>query len=503
MKHYLIYLRKSRADGEHETVEEVLKRHEKILQEYAAKTFGEAIPEECIYREVVSGETIQDRPMMKQLIDRIQNEPVNGVLTVEPQRLSRGDLSDCGTVIRAFRYTDTLVITPTKTYDLGDKFDRKFFEMELTRGNDYLEYVKEIMMRGRIASVNEGNFIGSVPPYGYDKAKIDKSFTLIPNDEAGTVRLIFDLWVNEKLGTTRIANRLNELGITPRKGKYWTNATVRDMLHNPVYIGKIRWNWRKTVKKYENGEITTSRPKSSPDSYMLIDGKHESIISEELFQAAQKQFGNSDRSKAEKTLKNPFAGLLRCECGKVMIYQPFSKSAARLHCRFQMHCGNKSAVFDEVKEAVIVTLNEQIDELNAKISNGDNQVSIYTELTKSLEKELNSIETQQEKLYDLLEQGIYTHSVFLQRNAALAQKRKTVEHKLAEARSNIKSNSNYEKTIVSLREAVRLLRSDDTTPKEINDFFKSVIKEIRYTRKSEERSKWDKTPFALEIFLNY
>ena len=59
-----MYLRKSRADGEHETIEEILARHEKILQEYAEKNIGKAVPEEDIFREIVSGETIKDRPLM-------------------------------------------------------------------------------------------------------------------------------------------------------------------------------------------------------------------------------------------------------------------------------------------------------------------------------------------------------------------------------------------------------------------------------------------------------
>lgn len=62
MYKYLMYLRKSRADGEHESIEEVLAKHYKILQDYAASKLGGAVPEELIYREVVSGETIQDRP---------------------------------------------------------------------------------------------------------------------------------------------------------------------------------------------------------------------------------------------------------------------------------------------------------------------------------------------------------------------------------------------------------------------------------------------------------
>lgn len=124
MAKYLEYLRKSRADGENETIEAVLERHEKILHEYAEKN-GIDVSEADIYREVVLGETIQDRPVINKLLTRIQNEDIKGVLVVEPQRLSRGDLSDCGTIIRAFRYTDTLIVTPTKTYDLSEKFDRK------------------------------------------------------------------------------------------------------------------------------------------------------------------------------------------------------------------------------------------------------------------------------------------------------------------------------------------------------------------------------------------
>ena len=142
VENYLLYLRKSRQDNENETVEEVLERHEKQLQEFAIKEFGNRIPESNIYREVVSGETIEDRPQVKKMFERMQDDKIKGVLVIEPQRLTRGDLYECGVVVHTFRYSKTLVITPTKTYDIEDKYDRKFFEMELTRGNDYLEYTK-------------------------------------------------------------------------------------------------------------------------------------------------------------------------------------------------------------------------------------------------------------------------------------------------------------------------------------------------------------------------
>ena len=127
----LMYLRKSRADNPQETVEEVLERHERILQESAVRLMGLPVPEEYIYREVVSGETIEDRPKMKELLSAIENPDVKGILVVDPQRLSRGDWEDGGRILSSFRYSHTLIHTPQKTYDLNNKFDYKFFKMEL------------------------------------------------------------------------------------------------------------------------------------------------------------------------------------------------------------------------------------------------------------------------------------------------------------------------------------------------------------------------------------
>lgn len=502
MQKYLMYLRKSRADGEHETVEEVLAKHYRILQDYATAKLGEAVPEELIYREVVSGETIQDRPEMKKLLDRIQAEEITGVLVVDPQRLSRGDLSDCGTIIRAFRYTETLIVTPPKSYDLSDKFDRKFFEMELMRGNDYLEYVKEIMLRGRIASVNEGNFIGSVAPYGYDKVKEGKSYTLVPNDEADTVRLIYELWTKDGIGTTTIANRLNTLHIKPRKSKLWSSASIRDMLRNPVYIGKIRWNWRKTIKKYEDGELISSRPKSKKEDWILVDGKHEAIITEDVYNASLARFGAMPKVKAASGLANPFAGIMHCSCGRPMIYQPYRRSAARLHCAYQMRCGNRSATYAEVEEEVVRALRAFLANI-AELLEGkaDNTSSAHTAVASVLRKELNALETQQERLYEFLEKGIYTSEVFVKRNAALAQRRQEIQEAIAEAESQEVTEVDYRQRAVALAESIDILENKSASAEEKNRLLRTVIKDIVYHRETEVRDKWHSVPFTLDISL--
>jgi hypothetical protein len=171
------------------------------------------------------------------------------------------------------------------------------------------------MGRGRILSVSQGNYICSKPPYGYNKITVmegrRKCPTLDINEEqANVVRMIFDSYVNENIGTQVIANRLNELQIKPPRGSLWTADSIRTILENPVYIGMIRWNERKAVLVVDNGEFRKTRPKTTDGEMILSKGKHPAIISEELFQAAQEKRGRNHRTCDNKELRNPLASLL-------------------------------------------------------------------------------------------------------------------------------------------------------------------------------------------------
>ena len=88
----IAYLRKSRSDEPNLTVEEVLKKHEEILNDWSSNHLGGVVPEENKFREIVSGETIEDRPKIKEVLKLIDNRKIKAVLGVEVQRLSRGDL---------------------------------------------------------------------------------------------------------------------------------------------------------------------------------------------------------------------------------------------------------------------------------------------------------------------------------------------------------------------------------------------------------------------------
>lgn len=507
---YLIYLRKSRADNPEETVEEVLARHEKQLQDHAIKNLGKRIDEKYIFREVVSGETIEDRPEIQNLLTYIEDPQVKGVYVIEPQRLSRGDWEDGGKILTSFKYSNTLIITPQKTYDLNNKFDYKFFKMELSQGNDYLEYVKEILIRGRVASVKEGNYIGSIAPYGYKKVFIDKSPTLeIYEPEAKIIRLAVNMRLNEGLGWAKIAHALDKAGYKPRKGEYWNPFTLKDICINPVNNGLIKWNTRKTIKVYEDGKIKKTRPRNR-DDVIYIQGKHEKILDDDIFNKLINGDRIMPRENKSKDLVNPFAGLIICgNCGRAMIYRTYKnkdgtiRNSPRLLCINQVHCGTKSSEFDIVYQAVIDTLEMIVEDFKIQMKNDDSKkiYDINDKMLKEAVKELDKLEERQEELYDLLESQIYTKEVFLKRNDKLAKEREDLQKQIEYLKNNTIKPIDYEEKIMMFSDVIKALKDMNVSAKQKNILLKHIIDKIEYTRDSKNRTKWDTSKPKLKIKL--
>lgn len=495
----LVYLRKSRSDDPLLSVEEVLARHESILDEWAEKYLGEKIPEKNKYREVVSGETIADRPEIQTILKKIESPKIKAVLIVEVQRLSRGDLEDAGRIIKLFRFTNTLVITPPKAYDLKDEYDRDAFERELKRGNEFLEYTKKIMGRGKVVSVSQGNFIGSIPPYGYDRIVVmdgkRKCPTLaIIEDEANVVRMIFDMYVNKDMGAPNIGHALDALHIPPPKGEYWSKESIRNILANIHYIGKIKWDSRKRVSVVEDGEVIKTRPRN--EDYLIFEGRHEAIISEELFNAAQEKIGKNPKVKRTATMINPLAGLMYCRCGRAVIIGKSCGKKPYTHyvCRGQVYCGTGSCKPERVINAVADILRQNIADFELKMKDDNKEsVTAHENLIKSLEKRLKDINARELSQWEAQSDPDPTkrmpHAIFVQLNERLQKEKSDVENALHEAYETVPQSTDYENKVKRFKEALDALLDPDRDPKEKNRLLKDCIEKIEYYREKSVRLK--------------
>ena len=497
---YLMYLRKSRADNPDESVEEVLAKHEKLLQDYFMREIGRHIPEDCIYREVVSGgEDISDREEMRKVLAKIEDPNVDGVACADPQRLSRGSLTDCDLLMDTFRYSRTLVITPVMIYDLSNKMERRFFQDELMRGRDYLEYVKEVLYRGRYQSAARGCVVGQAP-YGYSKIKIGKDQTMEPNKDADVVRMIFNWYAKEYKTPGQISDILNQMSIPPSKGKDWTREAVLVLLKNVQYDGKVIFGRRKQTVVFENGKKVTKRLKQRPEDVLIVEGKHPAIVDHEVFELAQERIAGRAymAPRTGKELRNIFAGLLRCPvCDHVMVYRN-NHGYMTYYCH--RYCSKSIKYEDLVSTVKTVLMVEHLPELEAKLNSGEGESSmIQKQLIDRLEKQMAEFKAQESKQYDLLETGIYSNEVFLERNTALREKITLCFKQLEEAKKNQPRAINYEEKVISLKGAIAAIDDDSVSNEEKNRLLKAIIDKIEYS--SEKGQPYGKNEFKLSITL--
>ncbi len=501
----LVYLRKSRSDDINLTVEEVLAKHETMLDEWAEKHLGGKVPEENKFREVVSGETIIDRPQIQAVLKQIESPKYKAVLIVEVQRLSRGDLMDAGLLIRTFRYTNTLVLTLQRTFDIRDEYDRDSFERELKRGNEFLEYQKRIMNNGRLLSVSQGNYIGNVPPYGYDKDWVmdgkRKCPTLKPNPEqAPVVQMMFDLYVNKDMGADSICRHFDSLAIPAPRGEHWSPPALKDMLENIHYIGKVRWNYRKTINMIEDGEVIKSRPKVAIDEVLIYPGKHEAIISNELFQAAQEKRGRNHRAKPDTKVRNPLASLLFCRCGRAMSLRTYKrkdgteKNPPRLLCDGQVHCKSGSVLYDEMIERVCKILEQCIEDFEIRLTEdtGDS-AKLHAKLIKDLERRQKELEAK-----ELAQWETQSHPdpsqrmpapIFKQLNEALLKEKEEIHNALCKAYESMPEPVDYKEKIARFKDALDALTDPNVDAQKKNKLLKDCIDRIEYSRDKPERIK--------------
>ncbi|MBQ6805422.1 MAG: recombinase family protein [Clostridia bacterium] len=506
----LDYLRKSRTDDPSMTVEEVLNQHENILDSWAEKHLGGKVPEENKYRELVSGETIADRPEMCAMLRRIESPKIKAIKCADVQRLSRGDLEDAGRLIKLLRHTNTLVIIPNVyggqyVYDLRDEDSREKFERELKKGNEYLEYYKKIQAAGTLLSVSKGNYVGNVPPYGYKKISVmdgkRKCPTLaIKEDEAEVVRMMFDMYVNQNMGCHSICLKFDEMGIKPPKGKHWSPAAMTKMLENVHYLGKVKWNHRKTLTIVEDGEFKKTRPVAKVGEYLIYEGKHEAIISEELFNAAQDKKGRNARVTPNKKIRNPFAGLIWCKCGRALSLRTYKnpdgteRSVPRLLCDGQRYCKSGSCTFEEMVERVSLILEQCIKDFEIRLQNDEgNSVKLHANLIKRLEakkKELEEKELAQwEAQADPNPENRMPQHIFKMLNEKLLKEKDEVQQALCKAYESMPEPVDYEERIATFSAALEALKDPGTDVAQKNKLLKDCIDRIEYSRAKPVRKK--------------
>lgn len=511
---FFAYLRKSREDrdAEQHGAGDTLARHEYIINGLAKRYH---IKIARWYREVVSGETISGRPEMQKLLSDVEAVHPDGVLVVEIERLSRGSSQDQGRVIDTFKYSGTKIVTPQKIYDLMQENDEEWADFGLMRSRMEYRTIKRRLETGRMTSAMQGKFVGSIPPYGWDKVRLkgEKGYTLVPNpQQIETVKLIYTLmsegneYTNGPVGLYKVAEILNGLNIVPPKGEKWHNSTIVRIVTNPTHIGMSRIGYSRQVVSVVDGIKKTARPANL--DCVLVPARWEGVVSKETFDRVLE--GLKTRiSPRNNRRRNPFAGILYCaKCGRTMQLTIPSK-------KYQVHtlscptagCPTVSARLDLVEGKVLEALERILERYKLEIDGGyspDNrEVVLIKKQLKTANSKLEKYQKQLSKIHACFEQDIYDMDTFLERSNAVKAEIDSCNNSIKEAQDRLEEISLHNEcreTIVPRFEGIldAYRRTEDREKK--NLLLKELVSRIDYSK--DDRGNWKRpTDFSLDIHL--
>lgn len=493
---YCMYLRKSRVDYEAERTsnEDTLSRHYDILSDLAIKNkhvIGQ------VYREVVSGDTIQDRPQVQQMISDIIAGKWEGVYVTEIERLARGDTADQGIIQRVFMVSGALIVTPQQTYDSrNNAIDEQSLEFRLFLARQELKTLNRRQQAGKERSLDEGKFIGSRAAYGYRKYKLNdqRGHSLLLHEEEAKVVFQIGTWYlygmdGHPMGLKAIASRLTDMGVSPGdNAKVWTASRIHRMLTNPVYAGYIRYGYDKVEKDlsltgYKKKRVINNDCK-------LRKGIHPAIYPQEMFDAIQNKLHGYDKHlpvRKGSQLSNPLAGLVFCaECGHVLSHLPdCGRQPAILKCRTR-GCPTVQTYREPVEQAVLSVLQQWLDDAGRKSApETPKQETVIVSALDSMTAEHDRISRQIERIQDLLEQGVYTVEQYKERFSKLSRRLDELSNAISEELRLQAAKPVYVSKQELAPAIVRLLEAYPTaTAQEKNDMLKSCISSIVYRKET-------------------
>lgn len=480
-----------------------------------------------------SGKSIEGRPAFKKMLSDIESgQNVDYILVYKLSRFGR-NAADILNSLELIQTYDVNLICIEEGIDSSQTSGKLLISVLSAVAEIERENILEQTMNGRREKARQGKWNGGPAPYGY---MIKDNMLCVNEDEAELVRLIYDKYVNTNIGYTGIAKYLNMQGIkksvrTEKMIEQCSAHFVSLVLTNPVYCGKIAYG-RRTLEKVKGKKNHYKRINAS--EYIKVEGLHEPIISEELWNKAQekrKATGRKFASKYGKDRTHLLTGLLKCPvCGGPMY--------ANRHCWTKKDgtykevgyyvCGRnkldrgkfceykadlkKSVIEPLVIEAIKEVVSDKYfakaieahignigkdDKIDKEIANFENRLS-EIELNKArLEKEIDTlpadVKFRDKKLHDmnLRLDGMYEVIAEIEESIADARLRKKAMEEEAVTLENIR------KILLNFTELFDIMEEDEQ-----KNLLTYLVKEIQLNPNWESKSPLKYIEFNFPIYRN-
>lgn len=268
-----------------------------------------------------SGKSIEGRPSFQKMLSDIkEGAEVDYILVYKLSRFGRNaaDILNSLDFIQSYGVN---LICVEEGIDSSQASGKLLISVLSAVAEIERENIIEQTMNGRREKARQGKWNGGPAPYGYI---LKDEVLCVDENEAEIVKIIFDKYVNSSIGYCGISKYLNLQGIKkkPRKTsdiEEFSGYFIQRLLDNPVYCGKIAYG-RKPIQRIKGKKNEYKRIKS--DDYILVEGMHPPIVSEEIWLKAQEKrraTGIKFTSKIGKERAHLLTGIIKCpKCGAGM-----------------------------------------------------------------------------------------------------------------------------------------------------------------------------------------
>lgn len=462
----------------------------RLLLDYAAKN-NIIISNQYIYEEDgISGRRADKRPKFQEMIAHAKSKehPFDVILVWKFSRFARNQEESI--VYKSMLKRDHVdvisVSEPLIEGPFGSLIERIIEWMD----EYYSIRLSGEVFRGMTENALRGNFQAR-PPLGYTVLHSKETPVVVP-EKATIVRLIYDLYTNQGISLYGIAKKLNELGYKTNRGKPFERRSIRYILENPFYSGKVAWN------RHATGEA----PSQDHPNQIIQVGKHEAIISQEQFDRAQQRLIAEyipRNSKPPESHRHWLSGMVKCHsCGRSLaVSMHRDKRYGRLYTNFQC-CGyhkGKCQVSHQISERKLVP---------AVLTGIENIVSgavplEFKVLEQSAESDQSAITLLKERIADIgrkeerirqaYRDGIDTIDEYRDNKNILQQERTELQQKLDTLSTTCHNEAiTPQQMLEKLRNVYELLVSENVTTADKNAALRSIVDYIEYDSENKEIS---------------
>ncbi|WP_161525896.1 recombinase family protein [Trichococcus alkaliphilus] len=447
-----------------------------------------------------SGKNIKGRPEMQQLLQDAESGQFDAVVVWKISRVAR-NLMNLLEIVNVLQKQDIAFYSISEKFQVDTTTGR--FMLQIMASVNELErnQIAENVKLGMTKRAFDGGWNGG-RILGYDNVENEngKKVLQVNKEEAKLIHMIFQEAATGK-GYRAIANSFNRSGYKTKQGNPFSTIAVKDILYNQTYIGKIQYN------KYE--KWADKRRKGLSENAFVVEGQHEAIVDEALWQKVQLKLKASSKHPSwNKTGTSVLTGLIRCpECGSSMVInnvynklkdgtkkkiryyscsQFRNKGASVCHANSIQAELAESKVAENLKEVVAQpeVLERVVERMNQQLQDREKPVKRELELIKV---EIEQKGSSTEKLLDLMLEAPEIATDLNKRIKQLEQEKQ----KLVQKERQLHRELSRDAQSVSFEEAKRTLEHlgrsiDGKQNKDLKEIYKVFIEKITFDKKSKE-----------------